>query len=219
MLVALASLVAPAIASDDFKLLRVDGRIVRWPSQGGQPVVLTYALADRSVRIGDFGTCGDVEAPRALLENSHLAAADLLAAVERAFDQWQRNVNVRFMPAQSASRADVIIGAATAPRGIAFTDLALAPASQSPTDTRTIRASVICLNPEKSWKIGFNEQADQYDIEHVLAHEIGHVLGLDHPSAFGHVMSFRYSEARRELSTGDRLGAVQLYGVKAAPSN
>ncbi len=208
---------AAAYASDDFKFLKVDDRIVRW-TMTGAPLVLTYAIADRRMRIGDFGTCGDVTSPAILLSRSRLANTDLEKAVERALDQWQRNVNVIFVPAASPSEAQIVIGAMAAPRGIAFTDLSLDDVSDPRTDTRAIKASVICLNSDRGWKIGFDSQSDQYELEHVLAHEIGHVLGLDHPSAHGHVMSFRYSEARRELSAGDRLGAIQLYGRKPLAS-
>lgn len=213
---ACAACTTAARASDDFKLLRIDGRVVRWHTLANSTLVLTYAIADRNMQIGDFDTCGEVTSPSSLLSNSQLKENAFQKAAERAFDQWQRSVNVRFIPASSSAQADIVIGVSTSPRGIAFTDLTLAPPSQMPDATRAIRASVICLNPEKSWKIGFGGRADQYDVEHVISHEIGHVLGLDHPSTHGHVMSFRYSEARRELSAGDRLGAVQLYGSKPA---
>lgn len=119
-------------------------------------------------------------------------------------------------PSERASQPPRASSSSSSPRGIAFTDLKLAPPATPQSTTRAIEASVICLNPQQTWKTGFGGNAEQYDLEHVLAHEIGHVLGLDHPSANGHVMSFRYSEAQRELSTGDRLGAVWLYGSRPA---
>ena len=206
-----------ASASDDFKLLKIDGRIVRW-TMTGAPLVLTYAIVDRRMSIGDFGTCGEVTSPAPLLSRSRITNTGLESAVERALDQWQRNVNVVFVPAPSAREAQIVIGAMSTARGIAFTDLSLDKSPDQRSDTGAINAAVICLNAEKNWKIGFDGQSDQYDLEHVIAHEIGHVLGLDHPSAHGHVMSFRYSESRRELSAGDRQGAIQLYGPKPLTS-
>lgn len=203
------------VSAEEFRHLRVDGRGVRWISPpAAAPLVLTYAVADRDSPGGGFGTCSAVRPPDAMLKSSGLTRADLDGAMQRALAQWQQNVNVNFVPAKSAAEAQIVFGVSSPASGIAFTDLDLAPAVQSPDGTRTIIRSVICLNPEKLWKIGSEARNDRFDLETVLAHELGHVLGLDHPSAQGHVMSFRYSELNRGLTEGDREGAVRLYGSR-----
>ncbi len=45
-------------------------------------------------------------------------------------------------------------------------------------------------------------------------HEIGHAIGLDHPTGRGHIMSFRYSEKLDGLSGGDIAGAAYVYGAR-----
>ena len=62
-------------------------------------------------------------------------------------------------------------------------------------------------------------------MRYTIAHEIGHTIGLDHPSGAGQIMGYRYEETFRELQPGDISGAVLLYGkrqpdsvVAAAPS-
>jgi len=57
-----------------------------------------------------------------------------------------------------------------------------------------------------------------YRLRYVLAHEIGHVLGLDHPSPSGELMSFEYSGRLEGLQPGDIAGIVALYGPSRARS-
>src|SRR5262249_25456770 len=57
---------------------------------------------------------------------------------------------------------------------------------------------------------------DVYDLRCTIAHEIGHAIGLDHPSAAGQLMSYRYDEKHSGLQSGDIKGAMLLYGPRAA---
>jgi len=79
---------------------------------------------------------------------------------------------------------------------------------------KPISRSLICLNPERGLKIGFDGDLQRYDIRYTLAHEIGHAIGLDHPAGAGQIMGYRYEEAFRELQAGDIAGAGQLYGKR-----
>ena len=77
-----------------------------------------------------------------------------------------------------------------------------------------IGRSLICLNPRQPWKIGFDGDLKVYDLRYTLAHEIGHAIGLDHPSPSGQLMSYRYDEGQPGLQPGDIKGAALLYGPK-----
>ena len=65
---------------------------------------------------------------------------------------------------------------------------------------KSIRQSLICLNPEQTWKVGYDGNLEVYDLYFTFLHEIGHTIGLDHPGASGEVMGFRYDEKVRDAS-------------------
>jgi len=51
-----------------------------------------------------------------------------------------------------------------------------------------------------------------YDVRYTIAHEIGHTIGLDHPSGASQIMGYRYEETvSASCSRGDIAGAVLLY--------
>jgi len=83
---------------------------------------------------------------------------------------------------------------------------------------RPISKSLICLNPDELWKIGFDGNLDVYDLRYTVAHEVGHAIGLDHPGRDGQLMSYRYAETSRELRAGDINGAVEIYGARTPTS-
>jgi predicted Zn-dependent protease len=128
---------------------------------------------------------------------------------------WEAEANVSFARTDDADKADILIGAEGNPAGYAFTNVAYDRDSTG--SVRRIAKSLICLNPTRHWKIGFDGNLEAYDLRYAMAHEIGHAIGLDHPSPSGELMSFRYGEDFRELRPGDARGAVALYGARGAP--
>jgi predicted Zn-dependent protease len=121
--------------------------------------------------------------------------------------------DIEFRLVSDAATADILIGAQARPIGRAFTNVSLrrfrGAMRCSPLDR-----SLICLNPEHSWKVGFDGNLDVYDLRYTLKHEIGHAIGLDHPGTTSAVMSYRYEERFRQLQPGDIRGAVALYGSR-----
>ena len=79
---------------------------------------------------------------------------------------------------------------------------------------KPISRSLICLNPTRQWKVGFDGDLQRYDLRYTFAHEIGHAIGLDHPMGAGQIMGYRYEERFRELQAGDISGVIQLYGKR-----
>src|SRR4029078_6182011 len=117
-----------------------------------------------------------------------------------------------FRETDDPSSAGIVIGAQAVPVGRAFTNVELKPGNN---DKKVIGRPLLCLNPKQPWKIGFDGRLGVYDLRYTIAHEIGHAIGLDHPSAAGQLMSYRYDEKQTGLQPGDIKGAVLLYVPRA----
>lgn len=201
-----------ASADKQFEWLRLQRHYVKW----GQPIpgtgsVVTYALVSQATHLDDARNCRDMRPLDGLLDASGIDAQTLRAEVRAAFAMWQAVAGIRFEPVTDGRPANILIGAQSVPRGVAFADVAYRRDGGAD-DMRSIRRSLICLNPEKPWMTGFDGDPETYDLRYAIAHEIGHAIGLDHPGPSGQLMSFRYEETFRELQVGDVEGVVGLYG-------
>jgi len=203
-----------------FELLRIGGELARWHPRGHEPqIVIRYRVADRPMTIAGAVNCGSIVPPDQLLQRSRLTADDLRRALAEAARIWRGTGTPVFMPADATGDADLIIGAQGEPGGIAFTNLSLDDRSIANDGTRRINSAQVCLNPSMEWKMGFDGNLARRDLTFALAHEFGHVLGLDHPGARGHLMSFRYLEDHRSPTAGDRAGLAALYGAADRAEN
>lgn len=188
---------------------------MRWLAHAeGKPIILRYAIVDREIVDPEAINCGSMRPPLVLLERSDIDLTAFRLALSEALQRWESVADIAFEPAESLAKADIVIGEQVKPSGRAYTNVTLAKTWNGP--TRPIVAASVCLNPEQPWKVGFDGNLGVYDLVHTLTHELGHAIGLDHPTGRGHVMSFRYDESRTGLSGGDALGVVALYGPRLA---
>lgn len=195
-----------------FRLLDFGGLYVRWGGSGPNPVVVTYAFVDQDVAFDDARNCTRMVPMDGMLSLSGVSKPMFLEEVRSAFDMWERVANIRFEPAEEGTKPGVLIGAQADPVGHAYADVKYV---KDGTGTlRQIDRSLICLNPVKRWKIGFDGNLAIYDLRYTIAHEIGHAIGLDHPEPHGQLMSMRYQEGFRSLQAGDVSGAVKIYGER-----
>lgn len=191
-----------------FRLLVLDEQLARW--QRGSTV--TYAFLEGPEAFPSARNCGAMVPVAPMLARSRVTFARFKREAASAFRMWAHAANIGFREIADSSRADIVIGAQAEPRGRAFTNVALK--EDPPSGAPAIDRSLICLNPDVSWKIGFDGNLAVYDLRYTLAHEIGHAIGLDHPGAAGQLMSYRYDELHAALREGDIAGARRLYGPR-----
>lgn len=220
----------------DFALLRLGGQLVKWGEPRlGTGATVTYALAGSRMEFPGARNCETVQPLAPSLTASGIDPNGFRAELTAAFQAWSAVADIHFTEAAETSGADIIIGAEASPTGWAFTNVrqelrpeeqvggavralgrlpatSSAPAPRGRQDVSPILQSLICLNPVKRWKIGFDGNLSVYDLRYTLMHEIGHAIGLDHPDTAQELMSFRYAESGRNLRPGDVQGAVALYG-------
>lgn len=73
---------------------------------------------------------------------------------------------------------------------------------------------LIYLNANLKWSTKSTPGSDEYDVQSVITHELGHAIGLDHSSA-GSAMNGPYQPgtvSMRTLNQDDINGAISLYG-------
>ncbi len=195
-----------------FEFLRLNGEFVRWFPNASGDVVVTYAFADSDVVTQGAVNCGAIRPLTRVSASAGIDRERLHAIAQRAFGAWAQVADVTFVQAASAAEADVVIGEQIEPRGWAFTNVV--PGNLRGDGFRQIQKGTICFNPERPWKDGFDGNRNIYDLAFTLTHEIGHILGLDHPSRRGQLMSFRYDETLTGLTVGDIAGASFMYGER-----
>jgi hypothetical protein len=195
-----------------FRLLDFDGIFVRWGGAAAAPVTVTYAFVERPVQFADARNCRAMVPVDDLLARSNIDASAFRDEVAAAFEMWERVADIRFEPAAPGTKPGILIGAQRDPIAHAFADVAYAKGAAGA--LRPIERSLICFNPVKRWKVGFDGNLAVYDLRYTLAHEIGHAIGLDHPEPHGQLMSRSYHEDFRSLQAGDVSGVVRIYGPR-----
>jgi hypothetical protein len=234
----LSAVCASAGFAADFRLLRLNGNLVKWGDPTlGQGAQITWALLDKASHFPDALNCRSMVPFAPHLAQGPGDAAIAMAELRRAFDTWSAAADISFRMVDDPRKADIVIGAQAIPTGRAYSSVAydspgdvpersVAAKALSPSarqggglsvaesrSVKSIRQSLICLNPERAWKVGYDGNLEVYDLYFTFLHEIGHTIGLDHPGASGGVMGYRYDEKVRALQDGDIEAVRRLYGV------
>jgi hypothetical protein len=137
------------------------------------------------------------------------------AAIEAAFDAWASFADLTFVfvPSDngvasnaSGTNADIRISghAFDGPNGV------LAHGYYPPANGNSI-AGDIHFDTAETWKLGFGGPG--FDIFTVMAHELGHALGLDHTGVAGSLMNPFYTEAFSGPQADDIAGMQFIYGA------
>ena len=208
---------AHATEFDNFKLLKFGGTGVRWRNATpGQAPMVSYGIVAETREFIGARNCQKLTSLDRLAATSQLSGELIRQEIDSAFAMWQAAANINFRAAEAPLTADILIGAEVEPEGWAFANVSYEAGSKD--RLKPISQSLICLNPLKPWKVGFNGDLKSYDLRYTIAHEIGHAIGLDHPAAGGQIMGYRYEETFRDLQPGDVSGAILLYGKRQPDS-
>lgn len=159
--------------------------------------------------------------------------SDVTGAARRALVQWAGASNIRFVETSSGAQS---ISPSASGDGISLITVANTPenaalfsGSDRPARTRVffdpgtglISEADIALNPATQFST--DGTFGTYDLESVLTHEIGHLLGLEHSGMVGATMQPRLALnglytlpafSPRTLSEDDRAGARAIYGPR-----
>jgi Matrixin len=211
------------------------------PSQG-RVTVITYTTLTGRLSLPDHTStlspdnCGTMSAFSDIVSGSNGVTENTAKGeLHAALAAWEAVAAVKFVEVGGGEPANILVGATVNSDGRAFANLSLAdglaiqPAPKalgslmSPLATgsdgtlqeapaASIKQAYVCLNPRFRWKVGFDGDLSVYDLRHTFMHEIGHVIGLDHPGSSGAIMSYRYDESACDLQTSDIIAAQRLYG-------
>ena len=207
------SLTAQASRADDFRLLEIGSLHVKWGAAAlGQGAgTVTYGFVRSPSSFPGARNCPTLVPADGVAAAAEVDRRRFEALAAAAFDLWSRAADIAFRPAEAGETPDILIGAQGSPHGIAFADVrndrARAVSGVAPLTTATI-----CLNPAVAWTDGGGVPG-ALDLRTVLAHEIGHAIGLDHPGPTGTLMGYRDQGEIDGLMSGDIAGVRRLYGA------
>ena len=153
--------------------------------------------------------------------------SDIIGALHRAFQSWSNAADIQFVETTSTVQT---VSPADAGDGVSLITISAENASffagtESPGRTRVfydsggaIVEADIALNPKELFST--DGTPGTYDLESTFAHEIGHLLGLEHSAIIGATMQPRQAKngtyglpafTQRSLSEDDYAGARALY--------
>src|SRR6267154_3710150 len=159
------------------------------------------------------------------------AGSDVMGAARRALESWSNVADIQFLetrstaqtvsPANAGDRINLIT--------VSAENAAQFGSSEAPGRTRVFSDSGgaiieadIALNPNELFSS--DGTSGTYDLESTFAHEVGHLLGLEHSAVIGATMQPRQAQnglyglpafTQRTLAADDAAGARALYGSQA----
>jgi hypothetical protein len=172
---------------------------------------VTYGFVRSPVSFPGARNCPTMVAADGIAAAAEVDRRRFEALAAAAFGLWSGAANFAFRPAQGGETPDILIGAQGSPHGIAFADVRN-DRSRAVSSVAPLTAATICLNPTVAWTDD-GRVPGALKLGTVLAHEIGHAIGLDHPGPTGTLMGYRDHGDIDGLMSGDVAGVQRLYGA------
>lgn len=216
-------LAADSLNTPSFQLLRIPRsfdpaqRLLKWGSlELGTPARVSYGFAQADIEVSsDLGDCGPVKALSVPFADGS-SAEDAKRVFHEAFKAWESVAGVQFVPVEDPLRADILIGMSPRSNSITHAHVGLSLGSESSEKVVRLARASLCLDEEELWTTAPSHRIvgrDKYlSLYLVVAHEIGHILGLDHPRDELQLMGRKILESTRGLGEGDAEGIGILYG-------
>ncbi len=191
----------------------------------GPPILGTGATVTWSIMDGGKSLAGSLYGgftySGTSVDLNTIMPSGYVSAIQAAFDAWSSVANIKFQYVVDSGSAFNVIDfpAGTQPniRISAFpmtgSDGTLAVGYYPPKNGNTA-AGDIHFNSNKRWEIGY--AGSGYDVFQVVAHEIGHAIGLAHSATSAALMYAFYNEAFAGPQADDIAGAQYIYGAPVA---
>ena len=208
-----AALPAAAAEPSPSTLLRLDGRLVKWGVPAYRaPARVTYAFLDAPRDRPDARNCRSMRDLDGLLRANAIPPDAFAEEVRAAFAVWSSAAGLRFVESDDPAHADILIGAQSGSDGTAFTDVT--EDRRAPGPIVPLQSAAICLDSTVRWELAVDRDPKTFNVRYVVAHEIGHAIGLDHAGRARGLMGFAYLE-RLRAAAEVRLGPVDIEAVTA----
>jgi len=172
---------------------------------------ITYSLMPDGTSVGGM--------PSVLFQalNARFPAATWEKQIEAAASLWENVTGANFAMVSDGGQTEGTSGDQQGDPRFGDIRIGMVPLSSSvlavtflpPPANGGTDAGDILLNSNVNWQIGSN-----YDLMTVVAHELGHTLGLGESSVSNSVMYGTYNGIKQALATDDISGVQSIYGTR-----
>jgi hypothetical protein len=193
----------------------LEERLLLYSSTGGawsKPARITYSFAPDGTNVG-----GDSSNLLATMASRGFSTANWQAQFAKAAAVWQAVTGINFAQVSDDGSAfgtsgdqqgdprfgDIRIGGDSLGQGV------LGAAFFPPPLNGGTLAGDIIISSNVAWQID-----NDYDLETVAIHEIGHALGLDHSTIASADLYAAYNSMKQSLSSDDTQGIQSIYGAR-----